>query len=593
MAATAVVGSNLYFMGGSYMVRHGPVKIAIHVMRLYSSIYWVDLTDEFTLGGTISTDRLHSMAIGGLDSVTSQQTGYDHPSLFSTADGIYVFDSWENPRTLSMEQSIGLFNITTQTWNSVTVGGSPFNLNSSLYPIAASDQKSKTSYLIEGDSYTSPVTVRFNASDSTRVTWTGSSSGGASQYSSLTRNSANPAAVPDGLVYLPVGDSGALVGLNGGQNAAQDSPANYSLNSVGVYDIASGTWYNVSTTGPAPPDATSFCASVSAAQDQSSFQVHVYGGENSNSTDFVTDVWVLSIPSFQWIDISRNISSNEASDGNPAGRIGHTCTTINDSQMVVFGGLWDSASIDDSQDCPSSFPRKARLPRINKLDANQPIAIRVLDTSTYTWQSSFNPKVAYAVPGIVIDAIGGDATGNADARTPKGGFADPRLTTLFNKRISPPASQSSVPGSTTASATPAPPPPNSNQLSKGGIAGVAIGVGAAVAGVIGGVLAFIRWRRKRKSSAILDETSGMDHGVPRVSMMQEGEDWVKPELPGEESKKGKTVGSKTYAEIPGNEAAAEMEAEPVVYELATLSDFADDSHSRRSPLSESDHEHRN
>ena len=66
----------------------------------------------------------------------------------------------------------------------------------------------------------------------------------------------------------------------------------------------------------------------------SSYQVHLYGGQNlvpAGQQIQYDDMWILSVPSFQWIQVDTSSQSN------PAARAGHTCNVM-DGQMVVVGG---------------------------------------------------------------------------------------------------------------------------------------------------------------------------------------------------------------------------------------------------------------
>jgi hypothetical protein len=106
------------------------------------------------------------------------------------------------------------------------------------------------------------------------------------------------------------------------------------MNVIDVYDIANSTWYKQSTSGTSPPIRVDPCAVAAAAPDGSSFQVHLYGGQNLmpfGSQIQYSDMWILTIPSFTWIQVDMSGQSQ------PPARAGHTCS-IWDGQMVVVGG---------------------------------------------------------------------------------------------------------------------------------------------------------------------------------------------------------------------------------------------------------------
>ena len=156
--------------------------------------------------------------------------------------------------------------------------------------------------------------------------------------------------------------------------------------------------YSVTATGtPNIPDGRSeFCFGVSRAPDDSSFQVTIYGGTLENTT-YYDDVWVLSIPSFRWISV-QDTNNTELINNRPgAGRKGHTCTKWEDSQMIILGGIYASlvasrpSNVDDKSVCDTTYS-----------------PIRLLDTSSYTWQREYQPNRTYSIPSVISTAIGGE-----------------------------------------------------------------------------------------------------------------------------------------------------------------------------------------
>ena len=103
------------------------------------------------------------------------------------------------------------------------------------------------------------------------------------------------------------------------------------------------------------------------------------------------ELWVLSIPSFRWIAVSSTNDSQLTTGGSSTGRSGHTCTMLQEHRMIVLGGA-DGQSTGGFTLCgPSSLP------------------IRLLDTSTYSWQTQFISNTTdYSVPSVVYDVIGGE-----------------------------------------------------------------------------------------------------------------------------------------------------------------------------------------
>ncbi|KAI1155210.1 hypothetical protein F4825DRAFT_459910 [Nemania diffusa] len=214
------------------------------------------------------------------------------------------------------------------------------------------------------------------------------------------------------LVYVPGwGPGGVLLGLGGGVVGDHETTDAYSsMTTIDVYDIASSQWYHQETSGDEIPQVrVNPCAVVFSAPDASSFNVYMYGGQNllpvGQQTQY-TDVWILTIPSFTWIQV-------DISDEPPA-RAGHSCTA-RDGQIVVIGGYI-------GEEIPCEQP-----------------GIYAFDASNLVWQSSFNAadhpadndagntvlagSYGYRVPGPVQSVIGGSSDGGATATQPASGPA--------------------------------------------------------------------------------------------------------------------------------------------------------------------------
>ncbi|KAH0542309.1 hypothetical protein FGG08_003246 [Glutinoglossum americanum] len=230
--------------------------------------------------------------------------------------------------------------------------------------------------------------------------WRNITQGGLQESSGFTERA-------DGtLVYIPGwGRQGILVGMAGGTNATFTQ-----MNIVDIYDIADSTWYKQATSGPTPSFRVNPCAVVASATDGSSFQIYMYGGQNLipyGSQIQYDDVWILTVPSFTWINVSMGGQSN------PPGRAGHTCD-VWDAQMVVVGGY---VGQDLSCDSPGIY---------------------VFDLSELTWNTSFTSlsgsnmagasgqgkavglsgSYGYRVPRAVQSVVGGNSQGGATITTP-------------------------------------------------------------------------------------------------------------------------------------------------------------------------------
>ena len=238
------------------------------------------------------------------------------------------------------------------------------------------------------------------------------SPGGA--WQNVTGSDSPPTA--DGvLVYIPgFGDDGILVALAGG---TADTYAQ--LNTVQIFDIATSSWYQQSTSGKTPQSRVNPCAVAAAAADGSSYNIYLYGGQNlqpAGAQQQYSDMWILTVPAFTWIQV------NTASQGGPAARAGHTCN-VWDGQMIVSGGyLGDSGSCDaPGATFVFNLSSLAWAPQFSRVsDARQnPLSLQDSQAANASGpNAALQGSFGYAVPAPVQSAVGGHALGGATITQP-------------------------------------------------------------------------------------------------------------------------------------------------------------------------------
>ncbi|KAF7527860.1 hypothetical protein G7054_g10336 [Neopestalotiopsis clavispora] len=145
------------------------------------------------------------------------------------------------------------------------------------------------------------------------------------------------------MVYLPVSDGGMLIYFGGSQDPGNGSVVGQPMDQIFVFDIASSRWYTQTASGDIPGMRARFCSGVTWADDQSSYNIYLYGGLGMpNYTSGYDDVYILSMPSFTWIKMYPN---------NTAEQYPHhslTCNVIDGAQMIITGGEFplDNTSCD-------------------------------------------------------------------------------------------------------------------------------------------------------------------------------------------------------------------------------------------------------
>lgn len=287
------------------------------------------------------------------------------------------------------------------------------------------------------------------------------------------------------LVYVPgYGEQGIVLGLAGGTDDTFTQ-----MNVIDVYDIAGETWYKQATSGPSPEVRVNPCAVAASAADGSSVQVYVYSGQKLlpfKSQEQINDMWILSIPSFTWIEVDMSTQSA------PPPRSGHTCHIWN-SQMVVVGGY---VGTELSCDAPgayvfdtSSLQWKNEYTALEgSNDLNQQ---KAQENDPFALQGSYG----YAVPDAVQKVIGGDARGSATVTSPAqtvtaGPFATGKpITYTVTEADGTIATETVTPGS------------GGSRGGGGGgpnVAAIVAGVIAGLFAVLAGYLGFCTWVYRRQ-----------------------------------------------------------------------------------------------
>ncbi|KAI4954308.1 hypothetical protein J4E91_002020 [Alternaria rosae] len=208
------------------------------------------------------------------------------------------------------------------------------------------------------------------------------------------------------LVFLPVSDSGVLVYFGG----IEDSYRNGSFDAtIHIYDMASSKWYTQTASGDVPDTRRQFCADVTWPDDQSSFNIYLYGGYGFEKAAAYDDVYILSLPSFTWIKVF-------SSDDVPS-QVGHggcSANVVNHAQMLVIGGWFP---LYDKCDAPEGQGQHNMVLGYNGGDSK-------------LWDK-FSPQLhEYVVPSPIIAAVGGGPTGGATKTSPAT-WGHPDLATYY------------------------------------------------------------------------------------------------------------------------------------------------------------------
>lgn len=315
------------------------------------------------------------------------------------------------------------------------------------------------------------------------------------------------------VVWVPVGEQGILVVLGGvtfpqwvtadqtsSDPSASEKESPVFMQTIDVYDIANDVWYQQPANNT-PGTRTRGCAVVASASDLSSFNIFYYGGFDGVDVGkaFHDDVWALSLPSFEWIEIDAGEALHA--------RAGHKCFMPYPDQMMVFAGYIPQSS--GTQNCLDDGP------------------VVLFNVTSGEWLDSYDPTKygTYGVHEKIQDVIGGDSAGGAKAREPSNGWATSGLGKVFDTPYDMHKISSYWPYPLAATSPPnsgASNPSNSTSGHSGLPSWVApvLGVVLGLAAITGATVLFCLWRKRHMLTSRNSEPSTEDAGMRIMSWMR-------------------------------------------------------------------------
>ncbi|KAJ8129299.1 hypothetical protein O1611_g4330 [Lasiodiplodia mahajangana] len=387
---TAIVDDRLFFCSGNYTFDDESAT-----RHTTSSIYWLRLNETIDVTGPLKLERLGSAdlpdpsLVGGIYPDWGGSAGtffYDHTTLYPYAGLVGLIPGVN-------DNIVWEFNTGSNNWTWVKLdGNSPIPFASSSEGVYANDPQTGTSF------YTGGNQVGYNGTNNGTVKFRSPNPGPLGfEFQTATAGIQPPSILKGAMVYVRKGRAGILIAFGGYQTAYEGNQIPDSLwdqrpfSDIFIYDIYSSTWYHQTATGIEIPELrTEFCAVVSSAPDDSSFQITMHGGWDQLNKRAFNDVWVLSVPSFRWMRI-RDYNNPDLKGPKQPGRNRHKCDIWNETSMIVTGGeLTDGVFTPTllATTCNPAYP-----------------PVKVLDTSTFYWQTEFNPNVSYSVPGVVTEPV--------------------------------------------------------------------------------------------------------------------------------------------------------------------------------------------
>lgn len=244
----------------------------------------------------------------------------------------------------------------------------------------------------------------------------------ATNFSTEAFNNGNPAAGGQ-MVYIPnYGSDGVLLHFGGSSGKSSQPQPNVqavttltSMSTVSVFDVGivfnasdlggqTGGWYTQGTSGAAvPAPRVDFCVWLATAPDNSSVNIYMYGGwDPTQSEKYFDEIWVLTLPSFTWIQVYNGT----------APRFRHTCHALGSGQAITVGG---QRYADWSRECDWEYK-----------------SVAIYNLNQEQWGSIWNPDLPeYQVPSSISKVVGGGPNGGAMKLRPDTGWESMQMAMLF------------------------------------------------------------------------------------------------------------------------------------------------------------------
>ncbi|KIW27898.1 uncharacterized protein PV07_07596 [Cladophialophora immunda] len=283
------------------------------------------------------------------------------------------------------------------------------------------------------------------------------------------------------MVYIPASMSGLLVYFGGvtfpyGNETEVPAP----MDTIMIYDISDAKWYTQTATGTVPEMRRKFCGGATWADDQSSYNIYLYGGFGfgENTTGF-DDVYILTMPTFEWV----KWYPDQPGPGSPHGLL--TCNVIDRGQMIVMGGNFTNTTACD----------------VPAIQGQHNLNLGQYDSTNAKWYPYLPNLTDYFVPPAILQVAGGTPEGGAINKAPSTGWSDDRLSVYFGEKavFASRTPTRALPAATTTVPPPRPTPshPPGKKTDIGAIVGGAVGGAAGL--VLALALAWFCVRRHRKN----------------------------------------------------------------------------------------------
>ncbi|KAL5328920.1 hypothetical protein ACEPPN_002429 [Leptodophora sp. 'Broadleaf-Isolate-01'] len=349
------------------------------------------------------------------------------------------------------------------------------------------------------------------------------------------------------LHYVPFfGPKGVYIILSGDISRRNLYSAAENIQSFGtltLYDPATGTFFNQTTTGNIPNGRIEFCV-TGANSTNGTYEIFMYAGWAGHLGSIALpydEMYILTLPAFQWIKVPY-------APARP--RHGLTCETVGRRQMLVIGG------VDTLQDQATNAAKTLDLVTFSTKDQfTQGLAI--FDMTSLSWSDSYDAgAAAYEQSDPVKNYYASNSRepSNWGSPTLKELFSVTHFTNSTTSTTSTPSPSSSNPASTSSSS-------NTGAIA-GGVVGGFVGL-AAIAGLI-----FFLMRRRKRTAAELPSQSSSPNFPAGSAEMGQGDGAYQGEYRGDHKPYAALMSEAPGSDVAGREGfAQELNSQPQHYEM--------------------------
>jgi hypothetical protein len=190
-----------------------------------------------------------------------------------------------------------------------------------------------------------------------------------------------------GMHYVPNFGPQGMVITFGGDQVGKTKPgvdSLLSMDTVQIFDPATGDWYEQTVTGNIPEQRKEFCT-TGVASNNKTYEIFMYAGWDGHLGPHAVpfdEAFVLTLPGFHWVKADYAAL-------NP--RHGLSCNSIGGGQILTIGGL------NTTQNGPNDLYKDV----FNTADQFAQ-GLAIFDLNTMAWKTDYSAKQTDYTPSSTV-----------------------------------------------------------------------------------------------------------------------------------------------------------------------------------------------